>query len=49
MNLGGAKDRPSLKEIWENVDAKLEGKDPVHPGYSTAGVISVIGEKFGSA
>jgi hypothetical protein len=22
MDLGGAKDRPPLKEVWENVDAK---------------------------
>ena len=48
MNLGGAKDRPSLKEIWENVDAKLNGKEPVHPGYSTAGIASVLSETFRS-
>ena len=47
MNLGGAKDRPSLKEIWENVDAKLGGKEPVHSTYSSAGWVSIIGERLG--
>ena len=30
MNLGGAKDRPSLKEVWENAEADMQGKKPVH-------------------
>ena len=30
MNLGGAKDRPSLQEVWENAEADMAGKKPVH-------------------
>ncbi|KAJ7676149.1 hypothetical protein B0H17DRAFT_1161534 [Mycena rosella] len=36
MNLGGAKDRPVLDEVWENVEAQLHGKSKVHNTYSTA-------------
>ncbi|KAH7010809.1 uncharacterized protein B0I36DRAFT_356422 [Microdochium trichocladiopsis] len=48
MNLGGAKDRPLLEEIWHNVDASLHGKEAVHTTYSTAGVAAVIREKLRS-
>jgi hypothetical protein len=37
MDLGGAKDRPPLKEVWENVDAKLPGREALYPTDSTAG------------
>ncbi|KAL8833235.1 MAG: hypothetical protein Q9170_004399 [Blastenia crenularia] len=30
MNLRGAKDRPSLKEMWEHVEAEVQGEEPVH-------------------
>ena len=33
MNLKGAKDRPSLREIWENVEAQMQGKPRVHRTY----------------
>ena len=42
MNLGGAKDRPSVKDIWENVDAKMHGKEEPHTSPTTAGVFSVL-------
>lgn len=48
MNLQGAKDRPSLKEIWDNVKAKLDGEGPVHETYTTTGVIAFFWEKFWS-
>ena len=48
MNLQGAKDRPNLDQIWDNVEAKLNGKDAVHKTYTTAGVATVLGEKFSS-
>jgi hypothetical protein len=48
MNLQGAKDRPNLNQIWDNVEAKLNGEDPVHKTYTTAGVATVLGEKFSS-
>lgn len=35
MNMGGAKDRPILKEIWENVEAKIDGKKEVHSKLNT--------------
>ena len=30
MNLGGAKDRPSLNEVWENAEAKMNGRSEPH-------------------
>ena len=33
MNLGGAKDRPDLKQVWENAEAKMKGERPVHSKY----------------
>ena len=30
MNLGGAKDRPLLNEVWDNVHAQMQGKPEVH-------------------
>lgn len=30
MNLGGAKDRPSLTEVWENAEAEMQGKPAVN-------------------
>ncbi|KAI1329000.1 hypothetical protein F5Y16DRAFT_367146 [Xylariaceae sp. FL0255] len=34
MNLGGAKDRPDLKQVWDNVEAQLHGRPKVHQKYS---------------
>ena len=45
MNIGGAKDRPSLKEIWENVESQLKGGQPVHSRPSTMGLMGVLKEK----
>lgn len=38
MNIGGAKDRPGLEQVWENVQAKLDGKASMHAKYRTGGV-----------
>jgi hypothetical protein len=38
MNMYGAKDRPTLEEVWENADAKMKGKPVVHQTYSFTGV-----------
>lgn len=35
MNVGGATDRPSLVQIWENTQAEMSGKPAVHESYST--------------
>ncbi|KAF5541760.1 hypothetical protein FMEXI_7808 [Fusarium mexicanum] len=47
MNLGGAKDRPVLEQIWENVQKQLEGKEVVHKEYATTGILILLGSKFG--
>ncbi|KAI5461846.1 hypothetical protein BGZ63DRAFT_509447 [Mariannaea sp. PMI_226] len=33
MNLGGAKDRPVLDQVWENVQARLKGQQAVHSSF----------------
>jgi len=42
MNIGGAKDRPDLNEVFENVRAKLNGEKQVHAKYSTSGVWNML-------
>ncbi len=46
MNLGGAKDRPELGEIWDNVKAKLEGRERVHGKYTTTGFLKMVWRKI---
>lgn len=46
MNLGGAKDRPVLDEVWENVKAKMCGKRPVHKEYTKMTFWNVLRQKF---
>jgi len=46
MNLGGAKDRPELKQVWDNVQAKLNGKDRVHSSYKLIGAFNVLKAKI---
>ncbi len=46
MNLGGAKDRPDLKQIWDNVQAKLQGKPVVHAQYSLTSFTGMIWSKI---
>ncbi|KAF8177555.1 hypothetical protein K438DRAFT_1908574 [Mycena galopus ATCC 62051] len=48
MNLGGAKDRPVLDEVWENVEAQLNDKSKVHNTYSKIGFLKLVwGKIFG--
>ncbi|KZP18078.1 hypothetical protein FIBSPDRAFT_603283 [Athelia psychrophila] len=48
MNLGGAKDRPVLTQVWDNVQAQLQGKASPHKKVGTIGAGSVIfGKLFG--
>lgn len=48
MNLGGAKDRPVVKQVWANVEAQLQGKESPHKQVGTIGAGSVIlGKLFG--
>ena len=46
MNLGGAKDRASLNEIWENTEALLQGNVVKHPRLSSIGALSVLYESI---
>lgn len=46
MNMGGATDRPKLKEIWENVEARTNGGYVVHEKYSSKGVMGLMCEKL---
>jgi peroxiredoxin len=48
MNLGGAKDRPDMKQVWENIEAKMDGKPEVHKKYNLQSFVTVIwGKIFG--
>lgn len=42
MNLGGAKDRPDLVQVWENVQAKIAGKGVVHTKYNLMGFFGTM-------
>ena len=46
MNLGGAKDRPVLPQVWDNVQAKLEGKAPVHSEPAKTGLLTGLKQQF---
>ncbi|KAH8896111.1 hypothetical protein GQ53DRAFT_743452 [Thozetella sp. PMI_491] len=47
MNLGGAKDRPLLDQVWENVQAKLSNKKVLPFSiYTKQKFFSVIGKKI---
>ena len=46
MNLGGAKDRASLDEIWENSKALLQGNAVKYTRLSSIGAVSVLWENI---
>ncbi|KAJ5492701.1 hypothetical protein N7539_001447 [Penicillium diatomitis] len=46
MNLGGAKDRPDLNQVWENVLARLNGQPLVHKKYTLQSFWSVVTQKL---
>jgi peroxiredoxin len=46
MNLGGAKDRPDLNQVWENVLARLNGQPLVHERYGLQSFMKVMTQKF---
>jgi hypothetical protein len=49
MNIGGAKDRPDLGQVWENSQALLEGKGKIHGSYKLQSFFKVMkGMMFGS-
>lgn len=46
MNLRGAKDRPVLTQVWDNVEAQLQGKKNTPVEVGTIGAGSVLMEKL---
>lgn len=46
MNMGGAKDRPELEQVWENVQATLKGQERIHNVYSLQGALGVLFKKL---
>lgn len=46
MNVGGMKDRPELEQVWDNVKAKLEGRERVHGTYKIIGILKTIWAKI---
>lgn len=48
MNIGGAKDRPDLPQVWDNVRAQMDGKAVVHEHIKTQTVFgTIMGKVFG--
>ncbi|KAL7931409.1 hypothetical protein V8C35DRAFT_323825 [Trichoderma chlorosporum] len=47
MNLGGAKDRPDLQQIWENVNAKLINKQPSYVGFTNQKELDDLAKELG--
>jgi hypothetical protein len=46
MNLAGAKDRPDLNQVWENVLARLNGQPLVHNKYILQSFTKVLMQKI---
>ncbi|KAJ6113514.1 hypothetical protein N7523_006831 [Penicillium sp. IBT 18751x] len=46
MNLGGAKDRPDLNQVWDNVLAQLNGQPIVHDRYDLQSFWKVMKQKL---
>ena len=46
MNFGGAKDRPVLGQIWDNVEAQLKGQPEVHKKYAHTSFGGLLKEKL---
>lgn len=46
MNIGGAKDRPLLDQVWANVHAEMQGKSKVHANVNTMGLASGLKKKL---
>lgn len=44
--MGGAKDRPALDQIWDNVEAQLDHKPIVHKKVKTQGALGVFAKKI---
>lgn len=47
MNLGGAKDRPDLQQVWENVNAKLNNNQPSHARFNNQKELDDLAKELG--
>ncbi|KAL7940536.1 hypothetical protein V8C42DRAFT_356182 [Trichoderma barbatum] len=47
MNLGGAKDRPDLQQVWANVSAKLSNKQPSSARFTNQKELDDLAKKLG--
>ena len=45
-NLGGAKDRPLLDQVWANVSAEMRGEPQVHSSIGLTGLASGLKTKL---
>ncbi|KAL9105173.1 MAG: hypothetical protein Q9227_009593 [Pyrenula ochraceoflavens] len=46
MNMGGAKDRPVLEDVWEYVQSRLSGNEFAKRTYRTTTVMGVLKKKI---
>jgi hypothetical protein len=46
MNIGGAKDRPLLEQVWDNVEAQMKGKPVVHAKVGLTGLAFGLKQKI---
>lgn len=46
MNLRGAKDRPLLGQVWENVHAEMQRKPKVHANVGLIGLATGLRKKL---
>ena len=46
MNLGGAKDRPDLEQVWANIEAQLNGVPAPHKQLKTTGALGLLRQKI---
>ena len=46
MNFGGAKDRPVLAQVWENVEAQLRRAPAPHKSLKSTSAFGLLREKI---
>ena len=46
MNLGGAKDRPLLDQVWDNVESQLQGGTIKHKTLQSTSAFGLLYEKI---
>lgn len=46
MNFGGAKDRPLLDQVWDNVESQLQGVSTPHKSLRSTSAFGLLREKI---